>query len=260
MLTSLIITTYNRPDALEKVIDSIAYQTVIPTEVIIADDGSSILTRNLIDRKINEYSFPIHHSWQEDKGFRLARSRNLAIKKTTGDYIIFVDGDVILEKNFVSDHLEQAETGCFLSGSRVLLSEHTTKKILSSGTANLNFFSSGIENRKNTLRSKHLRNILSFPSNKIKGIRGCNMSFFKEDCLKINGFNNNFIGWGREDTEFVIRFLNSGAKRKNLRFGGIQYHLWHGLENNTSLEQNEKLLKEAIEEKINFCANGINDV
>jgi hypothetical protein len=83
------------------------------------------------------------------------------------------------------------------------------------------------------------------------------MAFFKQDCININGFNNDFEGWGREDSEFVVRLLNSGINRKNLRFNAIQLHLWHNENTRASLQQNDIILQNAIDNNAKWCDNGI---
>ena len=86
------------------------------------------------------------------------------------------------------------------------------------------------------------------------------MAFFKKDCLRVNGFNNGFEGWGREDSEFIVRLLNSGVNRKNIRFNAIQFHLWHNESSRASLENNNQMLEDAINEFTIKCINGINSL
>jgi len=257
MKLTLIITTYNWPESLLLVIESIKRQTILPDEVIIADDGSAKETKDLINNFKKDTNLNIVHSWQEDKGFRAARSRNNAIFKSSGDYIVLIDGDTILHTNFVKDHIANAESGFFVQGSRALLSEKQTKKALAEKTVNFPFFSSGLKNRKNSIHSKFLSAMFSSKKNHLLGIKSCNMAFYKKDCLNINGFNNEFEGWGREDSEFVVRLINSGIKRKNVRFNAIQFHLWHNENSRILLEKNNAMLEDAINNRIQWCENGI---
>ena len=258
MKTSLLISTYNRPEALSLVLESVLTQTIFPYEVIVADDGSSNDTAELIKtHQAESKPLKIVHSWQEDEGFRLAESRNKAIAKASGDYIIFIDGDVIIDKNFIKDHISFARPGNFVSGTRVLLGEEITNKLISGDKVNIGLLSNDIKNRKNIIRSKFLQKIMRSNNTKLKGIKGCNMAFYRDDCIKVNGFNNDFQGWGREDSEFVVRLFNSGVKRMNLRFGGIQFHLWHNESSQFSIERNNEILSKAINEKTIFCKNGL---
>jgi glycosyltransferase involved in cell wall biosynthesis len=258
MKLTLIITTYNRPDSLELVLKSVENQKIIPEEVIIADDGSNNKTKNLIKRINKDSKVNFIHSWQRDDGFRAARSRNKAILKSTGDYIILIDGDMILHPSFIKDHIINAELGYFIQGTRVLLSEEKTKKILDSKLIYFSFFSNGISNRKNLIHSKILSIIFSNKKNHLHGIKSCNMGFYREDFFKVNGFNNEFEGWGREDSEFVVRLINSGVKRKNVRFNAIQFHMWHNENTRISLEKNDLMLKASIVNHNQWCKNGVN--
>jgi len=257
MRVSLIITTYNRPDALLLVLRSIGLQTLTPHEVIIADDGSGDDTKDtiLVFKKTSDLN--VIHSWQKDNGFRAAKSRNKAIAKSSSDYIILIDGDMILHPEFIKDHLNNAEPGYFIQGIRVLLTENATKDALRDMNINFSFFSQGIQNRKNTIHSNFLSKLFSKKKNYLRGIKTCNMSFFKKDCININGFNNDFEGWGKEDSEFIVRLLNSGINRKNLRFNALQFHLWHNENTRTSLKQNEMIFNSAIDNKTKWCDNGI---
>ena len=141
MKLTLIITTYNWPESLLLVIESIRNQKMPPFEIIVADDGSDNKTKDLITKFNKECAMNIIHSWQEDNGFRAARSRNNAIYKSNGDYIVLIDGDVILHPKFLQDHIANAEIGYFVQGSRVLLSKSKTKKIIRNKNINLTYFS-----------------------------------------------------------------------------------------------------------------------
>ena len=157
MRVSIIITTYNRPDALLLVLQSIEGQTKLPKEVVIADDGSDTITQELITDFQKSSNLNIIHSWQKDKGFRVAKSRNKAIVKSSGDYIILLDGDVILHRKFIQDHINNAQANYFVQGSRVLLTEDETNKIFDSKTISFSFFSRGLKNRSDVIISREDR-------------------------------------------------------------------------------------------------------
>ena len=258
MRVSLIITTYNWPESLILALRSIEKQTIVPEEVIIADDGSTAETKEIIDKFQKDSDLNIIHSWQEDKGYRVAQSRNKAIVKSSGDYIILVDGDMILHPKFIQDHIKNAQANYFVQGSRVLLTEDKSEKILDSKRTSFSFFSTGLKNRKNAIRSNLLSKVFSSKKNYLKGVRSCNMAFFRQDCINVNGFNNEFEGWGREDSEFVVRLMNTGIIRKNIRFNAIQYHLWHKKIDIEYLDSNNQLLQNSIHQKHQFCNHGIN--
>lgn len=257
MTVSLIITTYNWKEALELVLLSVLNQTKLPDEVIIADDGSKNDTKEFINKFKKRFTIPLIHSWQEDKGFRAAKSRNLAISKAKSEYIILIDGDMILHKNFVENHLASSEKNTFIQGSRVLLSVQKAKEVLKTKQIIFDFFEKGILNRENSFYSKVLSLLLQKKNQKLKGIKTCNISFFRKDCFDINGFNEDFIGWGREDSEFVVRLFNNGILRKNVKFNAIQYHIYHLENSKKMLAVNDKILNESIDNKLKYCKNGI---
>lgn len=257
MRVSLIITTYNRADALSLVLSSVESQTVLPKEVIIADDGSIKETQKMILDFQATSNLNLTHSWQQDNGFRAAKSRNKAIARSKDEYIVLIDGDMILHPQFIEDHISYAESGYVVQGTRVLLTQSATRNALVKMRTNFSFLSSGIQNRKNTIHSIFLSRLFSKKKNYLQGVKTCNMAFFKQDCIDVNGFNNDFEGWGREDSEFVARLLNNGINRKNLRFNAIQFHLWHNENTRASLKQNDILLQNAIDNNLKWCHNGI---
>ena len=257
MRVSLIITTYNRPDALLLVLRSIEGQITLPYEVIIADDGSTNDTKEVVTSFQEKSDIRVIHSWQEDSGFRAAKSRNKAIAKATCKYIILIDGDMILHPEFINDHINNTQSGYFVQGSRVLLTQDKTKQTLDQQKINFSLLSNGLQNRKNAFHSNILSKLFSNKRNYLRGIRTCNMAFYKQDCININGFNHEFEGWGREDSEFITRLLNSGINRKNVRFNAIQFHLWHNENIRSSLEKNDAILQEAINNHTQWCNNGI---
>ena len=257
MRVSLIITTYNRPDALLLVLRSIERQITLPYEVIIADDGSTNDTKEVVTSFQEKSDIRVIHSWQADSGFRAAKSRNKAISQSNSDYIILIDGDVILHPEFINDHINNAQSSYFVQGSRVLLTQDKTKQALDQQKINFSLLSNGLKNRKNAIHSNSLSRLFSNKKNTLRGIRSCNLAFFKQDFISVNGFNNEFEGWGREDSEFIMRLLNSGINRKNVRFNAIQFHLWHNQNIRNSLENNEVILQNTINNKIKWCDSGV---
>ena len=258
MRVSLIIATYNWPESLILALRSIEKQTIAPEEVVIADDGSTAETKEIIDKFQKDSDLNIIHSWQEDNGFRVAKSRNKAIARSCGDYIILIDGDIILHPKFVQDHVNNAKVGYFMQGSRVLLSQDITEQIIISNRISFSFFSKGMKGRKNSIHSNFLSKIFSTKKNYLRGIKTCNIAFFRQDFINVNGFNNEFEGWGREDSECVVRLFNTGINRKSLRFNAIQYHLWHKVSDRKHLDYNNQLLQNSIEHKLKVCKKGIN--
>lgn len=264
MKVTLIISTYNRPDALKLVFDSIINQSILPAEILVADDGSGDETRKLIEKYKNIFNFPVHHIWQEDSGFRVARIRNLAIKEASTDYIISIDGDIVLHKEYIKSHLHFVKKGFFLQGHRVLLNDKMTKKAISNNICEFSFWDFNIINRKNTIHNLKLANIFSIASKRQSGLKGGIISFWKSDAFRVNGFNEDFIGWGKEDSEFAIRLLHSGVKRRDLRFCAVAYHLDHANSNkklnSLNYKRNLKMMNDTIKNKTQICKNGIKKI
>ena len=258
---TLIITTYNWKEALEVVLNSVNLQTYLPDEVIVADDGSRDDTKEKIEELSKKLKSPLIHVHQEDDGFQVSRIRNRAIAAATSDYIISIDGDMMLHPKFVEDHLSIAKENTFVQGGRVIMSEELTEGILNSpeNIPKIFFSSKNIKNNKNALWFPTLKSFAAlFVTNHLKRIRGCNQAFWREDLISVNGFNEAFQGWGREDSDICLRLNNQGVNRINLKFAGIAYHLYHLEAKRTSLNTNDVMLEKAIIEKHIFCELGLN--
>ncbi|ANP75003.1 family 2 glycosyl transferase [Vibrio crassostreae 9CS106] len=256
MKVSLIITTYNWKEALSVVLDSVRQQVRLPDEVVIADDGSREDTKLLIEKYRRDFPVPIIHSWQPDDGFRAAESRNRAIAKASSDYIIIIDGDIYLPPHFIVEHVNAAMVDQFIQGGRVSLDQQLSHRLMTKGVVP-KCWDRGIKNRKNMLRGYLLSKVTSRIWNEDKSTRSCNMSFWRSDALAVNGFNNAFVGWGREDSEFVYRMLNKGLNRLYLKFAGVGYHLYHEESPRSSLERNDRLFQNTINKKLIRCDDGI---
>lgn len=258
MNVSLIITTYNSTDALRKVMESTLCQIRLPDEVVIADDGSDGETARVTEDYARTAPFPVFHVWQEHRGFRAARIRNEAIKRTTGDYIILLDGDCIVNRNFVSDHVKLAEKGYFIQGKRV----HVNKEAVgwfSHDHANSMWSLLRMALSFSISNVHHILRLPFFPpvrNGRLNGIKSCNMSFFKEDILAVNGFNEEFVEWGNEDSELACRLFKYGLIKKVHPSMAICFHLWHPT-NKTGTEETRKLLEATIASKEYFCEHGL---
>ncbi len=255
---TLIISTYNRPDALAKVLSSVAMQSRQSDQVIVADDGSNADTSAVVksfEGKIKN----LLHVWHEDNGFRLAAIRNKAIQSATGDFLSLIDGDMVLHPDFLKTIYYLAKKNTYLQGKRVLLNEQMSNELIEGKRDRVHFFTAGIKNRFNTISQLFLSKIISKKYNSIKSVKGCSMHFWKEDAVKINGFNEAFIGWGREDSEFLCRLLNAGIKRKNIILGAVAYHLYHQEALRSQLAANDLVLHECIKYKKKWCKHGLYD-
>ena len=261
MKVSLIISTYNWEKALNMCLKSALAQSVLPDEIIIADDGSKEDTKKAINHFQSISTVPIVHIWHEDKGFRLAEIRNKSIAVAKHEYIVQIDGDIILHTNYIRDQKSFAKKGVFLTGPRVLLLPEITKKTFETGNIYFNPFSKNIKNRFNTIYFPFINYFIGAKSEPIEKlifkVRGCNMSFWKEDLVEVNGYDESFTSWGREDSEIAYRLIKKGVQLKKLRLAAIQYHLYHKEQDKNNLEINNAILEKKKNENSFTCKNGI---
>lgn len=245
---ALLISTYNWPEALQLVLESVKTQTRLPDEVIIADDGSGNATRELIESFQKDFPCPIIHVWHEDDGFRKCIIWNKALTHVCSDYIVQIDGDCVLAPRFIEDHLAIARKGWFTCGSRTLLTSEKTQEVLRTCTPKLSAFSSGVCNKFNALRIPFLTQFYKERYRRRKPYisKGCNMGFWRKDLFAINGYNETISGWGREDAELEVRLMKLGIRRQSLKFGGIQFHLFHKENDRSRDAKNIEILNAAL--------------
>lgn len=258
MKIALIISTYNNPDYLALCLKSIKRQKRKPDEVIIADDGSKTETRDLIESMRSQIP-NLKHVWHEDNGFQKAKIQNLAIKESDSDYIIITDQDCILQKNFIKDHKELAEPNCFISAYRCRIKENFTKKILESSklpSEELLLLNSKL-NAKYSFRIKKLWHKNELETIQFDGTFGCNMSFWRKDFMDVNGFNEDFFGWGPEDSELTLRMMNNGVVRKKIFYSAIAFHLDHEELSKDMVPANKEIMNSTLESKSVWAKNGI---
>lgn len=254
---SLIIATYNWPEALGLVLESVKNQTQLPDEIMIADDGSTEDTKAIIDKYKSVFSIPVHHIWQEDKGFRKSHILNKAIARAKGDYIIQVDGDCIMHPSFVEDHLSLAHVNTYLFGSRVNIQESQLASLFKNKQIQFTAFSKGIKKRTRAIHLPFLSVFYKVQDAFSKKFRGCNTSFFKSDFIAVNGYNEDITGWGREDSELMLRMHNKGIKARRLRYRGIVFHIWHKEKAKNRVEANDSIEQKTIRNKVVWASNGV---
>lgn len=262
MTCSLIISTYNRPEALQLCLQSALHQSVLPDEILIADDGSGAATKEFIEQFRNRSAVPIVHVWQEDNGYQLSKIRNRAFAMAKGAYILQTDGDLIFHRHFVKDHLQFARKGSFVSGARTNINEQQTREIIAQQSApQLVYYSKGLQKRYNAFRNIALRMInakLQSSAQNVHYVLGCNMAFFKADLQKVNGYNEAFTGWGKEDNDIAARLINAGVRLRMLKFGAAVFHLWHKEADKNKLSANEHLFQESLKNNVTFVQQGMN--
>lgn len=252
---AILISTYNWPGALRLCVEGVSQQSIQPAEIIICDDGSTSETKKLIESLREKISIPIKHIWQPDDGFRVAKVRNKGIASTQCDYIVQIDGDILMHRDFIKDHLNLCKNNCFITGSRVLLSKNVTNALLQNKIGGNDLYRSF--SNKNILNRVRIPLIQKVFANyyKIRGknryyVKGCNMSFWRTDLIKVNGYDESFFGWGLEDNDIAIRLMNAGVKKRFLKLGGVCYHLNHDLVSREHERENQIKLNKVIEENL----------
>ena len=256
MNCSLIISTYNWPEALEIVLISAQRQTILPKEILIADDGSKNETSILIEKFKKKLSVPIIHVWHEDKGFRKSEILNKSYALAKEKYIVQIDGDIIMHKNFIKDHLKNAQEKVFLHGSRCFLNKTLTEKAINDKITSFFFLKKGLKNKFNSLYIPIIAKFIK-PNKSIKRTRGCNFSCYKNDFILVNGYNEDMTGWGKEDTELSTRLINNNIYKKHLKGCAITYHLEHKKLSRDGFNKNIEILNNTISNNIKSCKNGV---
>ena len=252
---SIIVTTYNRADALDAVLRSLSRQTDRDFEVVIADDGSGPDTAALIEDWKGRLGAPLRHVWHEHRDFRAGEIRNRGILASRGRYCIFLDGDCIAGPDFVARHRALAEPGWFVTGNRVLLTERLTAAVLREHLEperwglldwiGQRFF--GGLNRLAPVLNLPLGRLRKANSGEWEGARSCNLAIWRADLDQVDGFDAAFSGWGKEDSDLLIRLLHAGVRRKDGRYATGVLHLWHPGADRSRLPENERLLARVTE-------------
>ena len=262
---SILLATYNWPQALGLVLESLAAQTDKDFEVVIADDGSRSDTAQLITAFKKAANFPIQHLWQEDNGFRKSSILNQALTVAQGDYLVFLDGDCITQTDFVAQHRVLAQSGYLVTGSRILLGKRLTRDLVAAQSTFAKSFFSSLSHYKLQLLMQRFAGELNkcaplwikipdnrwriYPGFVWKRIKGCNMACWRADAIRIGGFDESMVGWGHEDADFVFRLQQSGLKRKSGAWATEVLHLDHPVGDQSKAAANAAKVREKILEK-----------
>jgi glycosyltransferase involved in cell wall biosynthesis len=262
---SVVITTYNRPDALTAVVEACFAQSERDFEIIIADDGSTAATAHCIEALKARSPVPLQHVWQPDDGFRAAMARNRGTLAARGEYIVFLDGDCVPQRDFIAQHRKLAKRGFLVSGSRVLLSAELTGRILAE---HIDLpAASALQKLAHRLRgdfNKVLQVLLRWPdlwreSRRFtwRRIKSCNLGVWRSDLDLVNGFDESFLGWGHEDSDLVVRLFNAGVMRKDGACATEVFHLWHREAKRDQESSNRRVVLERAADKTILATRGL---
>jgi glycosyltransferase involved in cell wall biosynthesis len=264
---SVVITTYNRPDALEAVVQACFMQNDKNFEIIIADDGSTANTRTCVERLAQASPVPLSHVWQPDQGFRAAMARNRGTLAATGEYIVFLDGDCIPQRDFIARHRALSQPGYLVSGSRILFSEGLTRRVLEEG---IDITGTSLATRLRwRLRgdmNKVLQLAVRWPdlgrtSRRFswRRIKSCNLGVWRSDLERVNGFDESFTGWGHEDSDLVVRLFHAGVLRKDGAFATEVFHLWHRDAQRDQETSNRQVVLERAQARVTQALKGLRE-
>ena len=261
---SVVITTYNRSEALIAVLKALSRQTDRNFEVIVADDGSK---QDHCDKLFEEHvtrDLGVVHVWHPDIGFTASRIRNRGVAAAQSEYIVLLDGDCVPERDFIARQKSLAQSGCVMNGSRVLLSPALTamvvnEQLMVDGRSKLFWIQKRLLGHASKVTglvrlpdfSARIESKFSW-----KGIRSCNMGVWKSDFEKVDGFDESFVGWGHEDADFVLRLHNAGIVRKNGFCATEVFHLWHRESSRNQESHNAKLVTERAKTQISKATLG----
>jgi glycosyltransferase involved in cell wall biosynthesis len=249
-LISVILTTYQREDALDAVLRGLATQSDRGFEIVVADDGSGPQTRTLVERRAAELDVRLAYVWQEDRGFRAGEVRNRGILASRGDYFIFLDGDCIPRRNLVAVHRRLAEPGWFVTGNRVLMSRELTEQVLARPSEIEHWSARDWIALRRRGKINRLAPLLRLPLGPLRrlrqgawrGARSCNLAVWRRDIERVDGFDASYSGWGLEDSDLLIRLLRAGIRRKDGNFATGVLHLWHPENDRSLLAENQRRL------------------
>jgi glycosyltransferase involved in cell wall biosynthesis len=253
----LIINSFEQPDYLGRVLAAVARQTSPPEEVLLADDGSGEEVRSVFAKWSAAQRLRVEHVWQPHEGFRRARILNEAIARARSEYLVFLDGDTLPHRQFIADHRRLGRRGAFIQGHRALVIERAAAWFGLGGFQ---------QDRRRALWRGQLQGVkhayrwpmpLLKTCHGLRGIRGCNLGIWREDLVRVNGYNEAFVGWGREDSELAVRLMNTGVRRLDVRGWALCYHLWHPPASRAAVPGNDELLAGAIKGCAVRCASGV---
>lgn len=251
---AVVVTTYDREDALDAVLRSLSAQTDRGFEVVVADDGSGPATAALVQSWTARLGVPLAHVWHEHRDFRAGEIRNRGVMASGGDYIVFLDGDCLVRRDFIAIHRRLSERGFFVTGNRVLLSQDLTRNVLDRGLEAerwdlprwVSVRLKGGVNRLAALLHLPLGPLRKLRPRAWRGARSCNLALWRADFERVDGFDAAFSGWGKEDSDLLVRLIRSGIRRKDGTFATGVLHLWHPPADRGRLEENESMLEAVI--------------
>lgn len=256
MNLSIIISTYEQPLSLGKALRGVLLQTRRPDEVFVTDDGSGQETRALIEQFRTQFGAPVHHLWHPHEGFRKVILLNRAVAAARGDYLVFTDGDCVPHRKFIADHERLAERRYWVQGRRCYVKEPFVPGFEPGQTPVWRWALAG--RLTGATKAIRLPCPLVFRNQKQRGIIGCNMAFWREDVLAVNGFDETYLGRGiGPDSDLGTRVYNLGRQRKFVYGRAIVFHLNHPIMPRDELAAKKARLEETVRTRKIRCERGL---
>ena len=251
---SVVITTYNWPEALSVCLESFRHQDTTDFEIVVADDGSGPATRELIRATARGFPVRIKHVWHPDQGFRLAAIRNRAFEHAAGDYIVLMDGDCFVLRDFIRRHIALREPGMFVSGRRTWLGQRVTRHVLARGTPPSSAWpywfawslAGQVTGPFELIAAPPKLGFRYRLSDRYQRAQTCNLGYWRADCAAVGGYDERYMDHGLEDSDFVVRMLRHGVRRKEGAHGSIVLHLDHPRRQRAPAARNEALFAELL--------------
>jgi glycosyltransferase involved in cell wall biosynthesis len=250
---SVVVNTHERPRALDAVLRSLAEQSDPAFDVVVADDGSGPETRRVVERWSGAFEGRLRHEWQPDEGFRLALARNRGALAARGDFLVFLDGDVVPRSRFVQAMRASARPGWFVAGRRLELSEPLTERVLAEGlpihelsfAAWLRWKSEVTPLSALTARDRRVVGGSAPEFEPHARAYGFLLGVSRADFERANGYDTRFVGWGEEDVDLAMRLRRLGLRCGHAGPNATVLHLWHPPRDELE-RSNWRLLQETV--------------
>jgi glycosyltransferase involved in cell wall biosynthesis len=257
MRLSVVIPTHRSAEPLELVLLGLRRQRLVPHEVIVAEGEENPATAAAVRAAAAGFPCRILHVRDGAERPQRSRTRNLGIAATSGDYVVFLDGDMVPTPWFLHDHASFARRGAFAAGSRVTTTEAGARRMIERREVDPGLLAPGLARRRYLLRCAPLRALLARPRADTRGMKSCNLGFWRDDLERLNGFDESMTGWGREDGELAHRAYHAGLVRRNLRFGAVAIHLWHPSAAPPRDNPNDAIEANTVAQRLVRCEQGL---